>query len=222
MGFFTADSVAVTLRGTRILTGLYLSVAEGERVGLLGVNGSGKTTLFRCLTGEIRDATGVVHIRGRYVAPAHRWKHIAYLNQIGFLPRDRSVRKGASLFAGAAGIRALREDERAASLLHRRVGALSGGERRYVEFLLVLQLDRDVTLLDEPFAQIEPLYVERMHAVLRNRRRGSFVITDHNHVDVRKVCARLLILRDGRIGEVADRESDLVAAHYLPPRGNSH
>lgn len=216
MALFMADSISVAIDGRRILRGVYLKVDEGERVGLVGLNGSGKTTLFRCISGELRHGTGVVHVRGDYVPPGRRWRHVAYLRQNEFLPRHRTLRSVASLFAGGDGIRTVSADGRLKPLLGRRFDTLSGGERRYAEFLLVLSLDREITLLDEPFARVEPLFVERMQGVLRERSEKSFLITDHNHVDVREVCHRLVLMDDGRASVVGSSGADLARAKYLP------
>jgi branched-chain amino acid transport system ATP-binding protein len=56
------------------LEGIDLSIAGGERVGLIGPNGSGKSTFVNCLCGTLANETGTVHFDGRNLngLPAHR------------------------------------------------------------------------------------------------------------------------------------------------------
>lgn len=93
------------------------------------------------------------------------------------------------------------DDERISSIVRQRVASLSGGELRYLEFLLVLSLRRLVTLLDEPFSEIEPIYVERMQELIRRYcvDFGCVVVTDQNTVAVRQVATRVVELVDGRL-----------------------
>ena len=60
--------------GFTALDGIELSVAAGERVGLIGPNGSGKSTLVNCLCGTLRNESGTVRFEGRDMAglPAHQ------------------------------------------------------------------------------------------------------------------------------------------------------
>src|SRR5215813_12385599 len=46
------------------LDGINLSVAQGERVGLIGPNGSGKSTLVNCMCGTLTNEIGTVHFDG--------------------------------------------------------------------------------------------------------------------------------------------------------------
>ena len=49
------------------LDGIDLTVAEGERVGLIGPNGSGKSTLVNCICGTLVNETGTVRFDGEAV-----------------------------------------------------------------------------------------------------------------------------------------------------------
>src|ERR1700752_1319242 len=60
------------------LDGIALSVARGERVGLIGPNGSGKSTLVNCICGTLTNETGTVRFEGRALdgLPANRRTHL--------------------------------------------------------------------------------------------------------------------------------------------------
>ena len=59
------DQVGKRFGGFVALDGINLSVAPGERLGLIGPNGSGKSTLVNCICGTLQNETGSVHFDGR-------------------------------------------------------------------------------------------------------------------------------------------------------------
>ena len=59
------DGVGKRFGGFVALDGINLSVAPGERLGLIGPNGSGKSTLVNCICGTLQNETGAVHFDGR-------------------------------------------------------------------------------------------------------------------------------------------------------------
>jgi branched-chain amino acid transport system ATP-binding protein len=60
------------------LDGIDVTIAPGERVGLIGPNGSGKSTFVNCLCGTLANETGTVHFEGRNLngLPAHSRTHL--------------------------------------------------------------------------------------------------------------------------------------------------
>jgi lipopolysaccharide export system ATP-binding protein len=219
MSWLSADSMSVTLGGRRILSGAYLQAEPGEVVGILGRNGEGKSTLFRCLLGLRPAATGTLHVNGAYVGRREALRVMGYLPQDTYLPPDLRVRRSIGMILGPDGDwSALETDARAAPLLARRARELSVGERRYVECLIALSLDRAVYLLDEPFSQVEPLYCGRLVELMRRAARGrAVVITDHLYRDVMKAADRLMLMGNGTLEEVPNDRRDLVVLGYVPP-----
>jgi lipopolysaccharide export system ATP-binding protein len=217
----SADSISVTLGGRRILSGVYLKVDPGEVVGILGRNGAGKSTLYRCLLGLCPASTGTLHVNGAYVGRREALRVMGYLPQESYLPPDLSVERSAGMILGRAGDRSLlRSDERASRLLPRKARELSVGERRYVECLIALSLDRPVCLLDEPFSQVEPLYCERLVEHMRIAARDKAVIvTDHLYRTVMKAVDRLRLMRNGVLDDVPNDRRSLAECGYAPVDG---
>ena len=213
-----ADSVTTYFGDRQILNGVFLKIGEGEIVGMVGLNGCGKSTLIRIISGELRLHSGTIRIDGEYCAPKNRWRHIAVLPQHNFLPRQKSVIGASRLYAGPAGKAIVLADSRTRSLIHQKVGDLSGGERRYVEFLLTLSLRRTHVLLDEPFSEMEPIYIERMSAAIREHINTGFLITDHRLHDVRNVSTRLISLADGHATLAKSTDAAFQQTGYLPSK----
>lgn len=96
-----------------------------------------------------------------------------------------------------------------------RVSQLSGGERRYMEAKLLLLGDAKFVLLDEPFDYVSPFLVDKlMELIAASSRDKGIVVTDHRYEHVLKVATRIMLLRDGALMELSDRQG-LVEQGYL-------
>ena len=60
MTLLSLSSIGIEFGATTLLRGLTLTVAKGERWGIVGRNGSGKTSIFNLLTGALSPSTGSV------------------------------------------------------------------------------------------------------------------------------------------------------------------
>jgi ABC-type lipopolysaccharide export system ATPase subunit len=97
-----------------------------------------------------------------------------------------------------------------------KTGTLSLGELRYLEFLLIINLDHPFILLDEPFSMIEPLYKDAIKEIIKEYKKNKgFIITDHYYLDVLEVANKKMILKEGVSHEVLHLK-DLVENGYLP------
>ena len=68
MSFVSLDALGITL-GSPLFQDLSLTVARGDRIGLVAANGRGKTTLLNCLSGRLEPtAGGIVRSRGMRTA----------------------------------------------------------------------------------------------------------------------------------------------------------
>ena len=128
------------------------SIGPGARIGLVGVNGSGKTSVLRLLAGDLAPTSGTVK-RGLTL-------RIGYLSQ-ALKELDGSLRvidavedrRRVTELAGGREITAdtlLKDFGFVGDKLTTRVGELSGGERRRLQFLRMLLDEPNVLLLDEP------------------------------------------------------------------------
>ena len=137
--------------GSRVLfENLSLSLAEGDRTGLIGPNGSGKTTLLEILAGREPPGAGVRALR--------KQASVAYVPQDSVFGPDDTV--GSVVTAALAGLH-LEEQEKTARkerILGRAgfenpaalASALSGGWRKRLAIAAALVTSPDVLLLDEP------------------------------------------------------------------------
>ncbi len=201
----TFDSIIFSYGTTKILNGIYLTIPKGKIVGLYGVNGSGKSTLLKIGCGHLTEDDGNIFINQKSYYEASiqsRFKKIAYLSQNTFLPSDLSIKNivvrnnfNESIF---------QEDQLIGKLYANKINTLSGGELRYLEVKLLLELNREYYLLDEPFSGIEPIVIEKIIALLLEAKLNGkgIIITDHFYRYVKGINDISYVLRDGSCYEI--------------------
>lgn len=220
MKTLTVDSLFQAYGKHEVLRGVFLEIHQGRVTGLLGPNGSGKTTLFSCIQGSLAKKAGAIFVEGRPIADRDAWKYCAMLPQGSFLPQDLSCDKAASLFVGPEilGNNSLYIVDRfLAPLRSQKISALSGGQRRYLETILVCSLGRPFVILDEPFAEIEPLHISRLFSIIKGLlAHTGFLLTDHLHQSIREIADDLYVMDQGQVKACKNDTASLRASGYYP------
>ena len=195
---------------TRAVNRVDISVDTGEVVGLLGPNGAGKSTVFGMLAGLIRPDEGEVWLGPKNVTgwPLHRRVRAG----LGFLPQEPSVFPKLSVEehlkmvtsrspADAPGVEELLEQAELIHLRTRRAGRLSGGERRRLEIARCLAMRPSIVMMDEPFAGVDPIHVQRLQAEIRRLASNNIgvLLTDHAAWETLSSCDRVVLLDTGTV-----------------------
>lgn len=187
-----------TRRSHQVLTGVDLTLAAGEVVGLVGENGSGKSTLMKVVVGALVADAGTVSRSGR----------VGYCPQEPVLYARLTCDEHFELYGHAYGMtdpamREARRDVYAAlgfeSYARTRADQLSGGTQAKLNLGLALLADPDLLLLDEPYAGFDwDTYLKFWDLVADRRAAGRTVlIISHFVVDEQRF-DRILQLRDGK------------------------
>ncbi|WP_339754481.1 ATP-binding cassette domain-containing protein [Algoriphagus aquimarinus] len=214
-----ADSIIKGFGHKNLLTDIYLKCTTGEVLGILGRNGTGKSTLLQIIFGSLETENRSIRIDGQFYAkPFTSRDKIAYLPQGSFLPSNLTVTSVIRTFLSSEISRkTVAENARIQSLLNKKVSALSGGEKRYFEVLLILNLPTLFALLDEPFAQIEPLYITDIKTLITSYKKDKgIILTDHDYVNLMDVSDKTLLLTGGTLKLIVGRKQ-LIDYNYLPP-----
>lgn len=190
-----------------VLTGLDLSVAQGEMIVLLGPNGSGKSTLFRCMMGLI-GYVGDISISG--ASPLAHGKQVR--SSIGFMPQQNGLHLDMTLEETLLFYSLLRKTdaEAAFKLLdkvhlsdrrHLRVGELSGGMRQRLAFVVAAFSKPAVLLLDEPIANLdrESQTLILSHLIELHEQKTTILLSTHADHDLFKLADRRLVMEEGRL-----------------------
>ncbi|MGB7629690.1 MAG: ATP-binding cassette domain-containing protein [Candidatus Deferrimicrobium sp.] len=216
----TADGITKSFGATQVLSGITLSVAPGEPVGLFGPNGSGKTTLVNILSGLLLPDAGTVRFDGKEITrlplDARYRLGIARTFQIPNPYPALSVREAVRVALDAGKRKeggATREDEEGPTedllartgLFNQRFvpcAKLSQGCLRRLEFARTLACRPKLLILDEIFSALSAVDEGDLMALLRaaNRDEGTaFLLVSHNPPLLKSLCRRILVLEEGRI-----------------------
>ena len=182
--------IGLTFGGRPILESAELSVAEGERVALVGRNGSGKSTLLKIAAGMIEADHGE-----RWMQPGTT---IRYLPQEPDLSAYKTVLDYVEAGLGPA------DDPHRCSYLLRELGLtgeedpkrLSGGEIRRAAIARTLAPEPDILLLDEPTNHLDLPAIEWLEAEL-SALRSAFVLISHDRRFLQSLSNRTVWLDRG-------------------------
>lgn len=218
-----------------VLRGLSLSVAPGEIVAMIGPNGAGKSTLLRVIAGFLRPTSGKIRFEGKDInslAPHERIQSgLAYFMQGGKVFAGLSVLENLEIAAN--GNPSHTKEKRITdvleifsnlkSLLRRRAGLLSGGERQGLALGMTLVQRPNVILLDEPSAGLSPVLVQQVLGRIKELNKTwklSILLVEQNAREALNLADRAVILVDGQLAEETSNprswiESDVLHNHFL-------
>jgi lipopolysaccharide export system ATP-binding protein len=200
--------------GKNVVGGLSFQVGAGEVVGLLGPNGAGKTTAFYMTIGLISPDKGEIFFKGENATkfPIHQRARMGmgYLAQEPSVFRSLTVEENILCILETLPIGKQERQKRLKDLLQelhleklakKRASSLSGGERRRLEITRALVTEPSLLLLDEPFANIDPLAIHDVKQLIRLlKSRGiSVLITDHNAREIFSIVDRSYLVREGKV-----------------------
>ena len=201
--------------GSRVLDGMTLRVAEGEKVALLGGNGMGKTTTLRVITGLLRPESGRVVFDGHDLTklPPHR---IAGL-RTALVPEGRRIFPAMTVWENlqmgaylrrrdpAMVRRSLEQVFTCFPVLQERRnqlgGTLSGGEQQMLAVARALMSGPRLLLLDEPSLGLAPMMVREVFKILEDTAnfKLTFLIAEQNAEVTLQTCDRAYLVQRGRV-----------------------
>jgi ABC-2 type transport system ATP-binding protein len=182
------------------------AVEEGEVFGYLGPNGAGKTTTIRTLMGFQSPTAGTARMLGHDVTDEESL--IEAKRRIGFLPAhpafDETV-TGCEILDLHAAIKGDQRRDELLSIfeppLDRPVREYSTGNVQKLGLVHAFMHDPDLVVLDEPTSGLDPLLQREFNEFLTAERDSGLTVFLSSHIlsEVRRVCDRVGILREGRL-----------------------
>jgi len=212
---------------TAALDGVTLQVRSGEILGVIGESGSGKSTLLRTVCGLLQPSAGSLTLDGAddLAVPLRdrprsmlRRVQMVFQNPDDSLNPVHSVRRilSAGRRADDADLRQLLAtvglDE---TVLDRRPGQLSGGEKQRVAIARALAQQPEVLLLDEVTSALDVTVQAGVLATLldiHERLGTTMVFVSHDIAVVASIADRIAVLRNGRLLEIDDVDAVLQRA----------
>jgi ABC-type lipopolysaccharide export system ATPase subunit len=191
------DSVNKSYNNKNILQDIYLKISTGDIVGLLGRNGSGKSTLLKIIFGTVEAENKFIKIDERVYNKMYKEKNImAFLPQNDFLPKELKANEVLKIYFDKAEYENITNNKTIKKIIHTKVKNLSGGELRYLEINLLLNLESKYLLLDEPFNGVSPILIEEIkRMIIKNSSKKGIIVTDHDYRNVLSIANRIYILK---------------------------
>ncbi|MBG6066543.1 ABC transporter ATP-binding protein [Micromonospora ureilytica] len=220
------DGVDRSFGDRQVLRNVSFEVAAGRMTGFVGANGAGKTTTMRIILGVLAPDAGEVSWGGTTLTRQDR-------RRFGYMPEERGLypkmttREQVTYLGRLHGLDAAAARRSTDALLDR-VGlgergddlleTLSLGNQQRAQIAAALVHDPEVLVLDEPFSGLDPLAVETVVAVLRERAAaGAPVLFSSHQLDVvERLCDDLVIIGDGVIRAAGSRQQ--LRDSYTVPR----
>lgn len=199
-----------------ILSDVEFECNTGEIVGILGRNGTGKSTLFKILFGILKPNHAEIYLdRSPFNPRLHQGIFVGYHAQEVIMPKDIVVKNLISMYIKpekqsnifyATGIH---------DMENKSIRKLSLGQQRYLQLLLLLNLDHQFIILDEPFSMVEPLFKELIKKTLIEfKSQKGILITDHYYLDVLEIADRSCLIKNGEVMHVS-KVDELIELEYL-------
>jgi len=232
-----SEGLGKSFGGVPVLQNLDFAIGRGEILGLVGENGAGKSTLMKILAGIHRADRGSFTLEGRtcdFRSPAEaRRAGVSLVPQEFNLVEDLSVEENVFLgseLLGPGGLVDRRTMRAKATRLlaelkaevgpDARIARLSAARKQLVEVAKALAFDARLLIMDEPTTVLTRREIASLFALVRRLRSEGMTVVyiSHKLDEVKELCDRLLVLRDGVLVHEAatkDIETHEIAARMV-------
>ncbi|MBR2482207.1 MAG: ABC-F family ATP-binding cassette domain-containing protein, partial [Oscillospiraceae bacterium] len=192
----SAERLSINFGSRQLLHDVKFYLNEGDKTGIIGINGTGKSTFLKVLAGAVEPDEGSVKLDPNV--------QLSFLSQNPDMKDDATVLEQVFLHFPEE-FRALNEYE-AKSMLNRlgitdhtkKVGTLSGGQRKRVALAAALIHPADILILDEPTNHLDSDMVAWLEDWLR-RFRGALVMVTHDRYFLERVANHITELSRGKL-----------------------
>ncbi len=207
MSAVVAQNLTKQFGDVRALDGFDLTVEPGQIVGLIGPNGSGKTTALKAILGLSRLDGGELEVFGLNPTKHRRdlMRRTAYIADTGILPRWMRIR---DLLTFVASVNPAFDRNTAEAALanteirpEKKVGTLSKGMTVQLHLAIVLAVNAELLVLDEPTLGLDILYRQRFYDALLNdylAERRAILVTTHEVREIEHILTQVVFIDRGR------------------------
>jgi len=201
----------------RILFQVSLDVEEGEVAVVVGRNGAGKTTLFRTIAGFLNQDQGSIHFNGQDIGELKAYEvaqlGLKYIQQDKHVFSDLTVHENLEL--GSYATKDYDWDSvldyfpKLKTIMDRKGGHLSGGERQMLLIAMSLLGSPGLVLMDEPTEGLAPhVITDLSHTFKKISGKTTLIIIEQNLPLTAEVADRVFAMKEGKIvAEIKDKRA---------------
>lgn len=212
MKLLEIDSLTGGYTRKDVLKNISFSVDRGEIVALIGLNGAGKSTTIKHIIGLMRPRKGTIKIDGQRIEEDLN----AYRRRFSFIPEtpvlydELTLEEHLELTAMAYGLDENTYKDRLEFLLkefrmEKRLkwfpSHFSKGMKQKVMIMSALLVEPELFIIDEPFVGLDPLAIQSLLDLLKDRREegAGILMSTHILATAEKYCDRFIILHNGEM-----------------------
>ena len=190
---------------------LNLEVKKGEIVALLGSNGAGKTTVINMLLGLLMPSKGTVTVLDHDMSK-FQYKVLHKLNLSSpyiDLPNRLKVKQNLTIYCYLYGVTNIKErilklagELKFESILEKRYGTLSSGQKAKVSLAKALVNQPEILFLDEPTSSLDPDVSDWVRSYIEKYRVGhkaTILMASHDMAEVERLCDVVYMMKEGKI-----------------------
>lgn len=228
MKVISTDELTKNYGKSRGIENVSIDVEEGEIFGFIGPNGAGKSTTIKLLLNLIYPTSGNARILDMDII-----KDSAKIKkEIGYVPSD--VRyypflTGEEMLKYSLSFHGIDSSERIDDICnkldiekHKKIEALSMGNRKKLAIGCALIHEPRLIILDEPTNGLDPLVQRRLFELLRERVEGgaTVFISSHNLNEVQEHCSRVAFIKEGKILKIQELNKNRIDTKIITLKGD--
>lgn len=216
------NQISKSFSGVQVLHSISVDIQPGEVMGILGENGAGKSTLLKIISGIYQRSSGTVSVSGKAVditSPAtakalgiamipQEFNLISSLNVfenifLGQEVKSRALLNKKAMRNKASELLSLLETSLSPDAL---IEDLSVADKQMVEIAKALVNDAQILIMDEPTTVLTNQEVKVLFKLIdKLKQKGvTILFISHKLKEVKQLCDRLMILRDGELVSLDD------------------
>ncbi len=219
------SQLGIQFGGHKAVDGVTIDIPAKHFKSIIGPNGAGKTTFFNLISGELQATSGEVFVKGENISrrsPVERTRlglgrsfqitnvfpNLTVLENVRLAVQSREkvrfhvLRHFSSYKRITEDAGAILEQVMLTSKLHMPASLLSHGEKRKLEIAMLLALDTEVLLLDEPTAGMSLEEVPAILDVIRNIKENgdkTILLIEHKMDMILDLSDSIMVLFNGRL-----------------------
>ncbi|MFA5582953.1 MAG: ATP-binding cassette domain-containing protein [Bacteriovoracaceae bacterium] len=217
MEILTLKNIHKAFGEKKVHQGVSFSLHSGETIGLLGNSGTGKSVLLRSIIGLERIDAGEIYYRSQRLDLLDEEAYYPFRKKISYSFQNSALFDSLNVFDNIAyplfEHTSLSEEE-----IHKKVddilklidlphakylmpSDLSGGMQKRVGLARSMILNPEILLYDEPTAGLDPVNTDIVIDIMNEFKKRGFsgIFVTHDIPAAKRVCDRILILREGKI-----------------------
>ena len=176
----------------KIFENINLSLSPGNITILKGKNGSGKTTLLKTILNLLEPSFGSIYWKGKLLKKNlyDFYNHVTYIGDTTSSLRKLTIRDNINIWKkffiskiNDAQIETALKTLKLDNYLNKKVGTLSFGETKKLEFLRLIIENKKVWILDEPLSNLDEDSIELMKQTFEDHcnKEGSIIFSSHQN-----------------------------------------